>query len=59
METDEFLRATKKLMDDAERAKLVGYLACYPTAGDLIPGTGGVARFVGGSKDAASVEEHG
>jgi len=42
---DEYLRATKKLMDDEERAKLVGYLACNPTAGDLIPGTGGVRKI--------------
>ena len=32
-------------MDDAERAELVGYLACNPTAGDLIPGTGGVRKL--------------
>jgi hypothetical protein len=32
-------------MDDAERAELVGYLAYNPTAGDLIPGTGGVRKL--------------
>jgi hypothetical protein len=45
VETHEFLSATKKLMDDAERAELVGYLACNPTAGDVIPGTGGVRKL--------------
>lgn len=45
METDEYLRATKKLMDDEERAGLVGYLACNPTAGDVIPGSGGVRKI--------------
>jgi hypothetical protein len=45
VETDEFLRATKKLMDDAARAELVGLLACNPTAGDLIQGTGGVRKI--------------
>ena len=45
METHEFLSATKKLMDDAERAELVGYLARNTTAGDLIPGTGGVRKM--------------
>jgi hypothetical protein len=45
VETDEFLRATKKLMDHAERAELVGFLACNPTAGDLIMGTGGVRKI--------------
>jgi hypothetical protein len=44
VETDEFLSATKKLMDDEERVELVGYLAFNPTAGDLIPGTGGVRK---------------
>jgi hypothetical protein len=42
---DEFLAATKKLMDHAERGKLVEYLAYNPTAGDLIPGTGGVRKI--------------
>jgi hypothetical protein len=42
VETPEFLSATRKLMSDEERALLVDYLAYNPTAGDLIPGTGGV-----------------
>jgi hypothetical protein len=45
VETHEFLSATKKLMDDADRADLVGYLAYNPTAGDVIPGTGGVRKI--------------
>jgi hypothetical protein len=45
VETREFLSATKKLMDDAERAELVEYLAFNPTAGDVIPGTGGVRKI--------------
>jgi len=44
VETHEFLSATKKLMDDAERAELVLYLAYNPTAGDVIPGSGGVRK---------------
>lgn len=44
VETDEFLTATRKLMDDEERAELVDYLAYYPTAGDVIPGSGGVRK---------------
>jgi len=44
-ETDEFLAATKKLMDDAERAELVTYLAYHPAAGAVIPGTGGVRKL--------------
>jgi hypothetical protein len=44
VETHEFLSATKKLMDDVERAELVLYLAYNPTAGDVIPGSGGVRK---------------
>ena len=32
-------------MNDKERALLVEYLAYNPTAGDLIPGTGGVRKL--------------
>jgi mRNA-degrading endonuclease RelE of RelBE toxin-antitoxin system len=45
VETREFLAATKKLMDDADRTELVEYLAYNPTAGDLIQGTGGVRKL--------------
>jgi hypothetical protein len=45
VETPEFLMATRKLMDDEERALLVDYLAYNPAAGDLIPGTGGVRKL--------------
>jgi hypothetical protein len=40
----EFLAATKKLMDDAERGKLLEYLAYNPTAGDVIQGPLGFRR---------------
>lgn len=45
VETPEFLAATRRLMDDEERALLVDYLAHHPAAGDLIPGTGGVRKL--------------
>ncbi len=32
-------------MDEAERAELVQYLARNPTAGDVIPGSGGVRKI--------------
>ena len=32
-------------MDDEERAELVNYLAYHPTAGVLVPGTGGVRKL--------------
>ena len=44
VETPEFLSATRKLMDDDERALLVDYLAHNPTAGDLVQGTGGIRK---------------
>jgi hypothetical protein len=45
VETPEFLSTTRKLMSNEERALLVDYLAYNPTAGDLIPGTGGVRKL--------------
>jgi hypothetical protein len=42
---DEFIAATRKLMDDAERAELVGYLAYNPSVGVVIPGSGGVRKL--------------
>ena len=45
VELDEFLAATRKLMNDEERAELVDYLAYHPTAGVVIPGTGGVRKL--------------
>jgi hypothetical protein len=45
IETPEFLAVTRKLMTDEERSLLVDYLAYNPTAGDLIPGTGGVRKL--------------
>lgn len=45
VETPEFLSATRKLLSDEERMLLVDYLAYHPTAGDLIPGTGGVRKL--------------
>ena len=45
IETIRFLAATRKLMGEDERAALIDYLACNPTAGDLIPETGGVRKL--------------
>ncbi len=45
IETPEFLAATRKLLSEEERASLVDHLACNPTAGDLIPGAGGVRKL--------------
>jgi hypothetical protein len=44
VETEEFLAATRKMMDESERAELVKYLAYNPQAGDVIPGAGGVRK---------------
>ena len=45
VETPEFLSAARRLMSDEQRTLLVDYLAYNPTAGDLIPGTGGVRKL--------------
>ena len=41
----EFIARTDKLMADEDRQVLIDYLAWNPTAGDLIPGTGGVRKL--------------
>ena len=45
VETPEFLSATRKLLSDDERAELVEHLAYNPTAGTVIPGTGGIRKM--------------
>lgn len=45
IETPEFQSATRKLINDEDRALLVDYLAYHPMAGDLIRGTGGVRKL--------------
>ena len=45
VETDEFLALTRKMLDDEERESLIEFLAYYPTAGDVISGTGGVRKL--------------
>ena len=41
----EFRSTTRKLMGDEERALPVDYLACNPTASDIVAGTGGVRKL--------------
>jgi len=45
VETPEFLRATRRLMDDDERTELVDHLAYSSDAGAVIPGTGGIRKL--------------
>lgn len=45
VETPEFIERIEKLMTEGEREQLIAYLAANPTAGDLIPGTGGVRKL--------------
>ena len=45
VETPEFLSATRRLLDEEERAALVDYLSRRPTAGHMIRGTGGVRKL--------------
>jgi len=45
IETPEFLIAARQVLTDAERAALVDFLAANPTAGDLMPGTGGARKL--------------
>jgi len=45
VETPEFLARIDRLMTEGERELLIAYLAANPTAGGLIPGTGGVRKL--------------
>jgi hypothetical protein len=45
VEMDSFIAAARKLMDDEERDELVAYLAFNPTAGVVVPGTGGIRKL--------------
>ena len=45
VEMPEFLSMTPRLMTDDERNALVDFLACNPTAGDLVPETGGLRKL--------------
>ncbi len=45
VETAQFLKKTQKLMDSAERAELIDYLASNPESGVLIPEAGGVRKL--------------
>ena len=45
VETPEFLTRIDKLMTNGERGQLIAYLAANPTAGALVPGTGGVRKL--------------
>jgi hypothetical protein len=45
VETPEFAGSVKRVLIEAERAALIDHLAAYPTAGDLIQGTGGARKL--------------
>lgn len=45
VETPEFLIAARRVLTDTERMELVDFLAANPTAGDLMPGTGGARKL--------------
>ena len=45
VETEEFLKAVEPLMSEAERERLVAFLAANPEIGEIIQETGGVRKF--------------
>ena len=50
VETPEFITRARGLLSDQERSELVDFLACNPTAGDLMQGTGGARKLRWGAK---------
>lgn len=44
IETEIYLRSAERLMTEQERAAVVDFFAADPSAGDMIPGTGGLRK---------------
>ena len=45
VETPEFISKAKGLLTEEGREELIGHLAYNPTAGDLVPGAGGIRKI--------------
>jgi hypothetical protein len=45
VETEEFLRKSRPLISDSDRAALVAFVGANPEAGEIIRGTGGVRKI--------------
>ena len=45
VETPEFIKRANEIMADEEREAGISYLAAHPTAGVVMPGTGGVRKL--------------
>ncbi len=45
VETPEFISQAKRLLSEAQSDELLYHLAANPTAGDVIPGTGGARKL--------------
>ena len=50
VETPEFAAGARQVLTDAERAGLIDHLAATPSAGELMPGTGGARKLRWGAK---------
>jgi mRNA-degrading endonuclease RelE of RelBE toxin-antitoxin system len=50
VETPTFLRRAERLLSEDEHAALIVWLACHPTSGDEIVGTGGIRKLRFGAK---------
>lgn len=44
VETQEFTSRADKLLTENERDELIAFLAANPTAGDIVPGAGGIRK---------------
>ncbi len=45
VELSEFLRRSKKLLNETEREAIVNYLAAHPASGAIMKGTGGIRKL--------------
>ncbi len=45
VELPEFIRRSRKLINDRERQDLINYLAAHPNTGVILRGTGGIRKI--------------
>ncbi|MGC1509907.1 type II toxin-antitoxin system RelE/ParE family toxin [Ketobacter sp.] len=45
VELPEFQKKASSLLDEAEKASIINYLASHPQSGDLMQGTGGIRKL--------------
>lgn len=45
VELPEFIRRSDSLLSQAEKSRIINYLALHPASGDIMQGTGGIRKL--------------